>query len=137
MVTGGEAVPGVLFSLEIGVTEGPGIAEKVAERLGESVIFLCQRLIVHFFEEGGLFLIFGRSGNKVGVCLLIKTLMVGEHLVPDVSAATKGLLEQLLLLGGGVKAHFDGVILDYLSQSGVAVFLFLPHYTHPSPCAYP
>ena len=48
-------------------------------------------------------------------CLLVEPLLVGEHLVPDVPAAAKGLLKQLRLGRGGAEPDLQGGVLYHFT----------------------
>ena len=112
MVAGGKAVPVIFFALKPGIAKGRWIAEKIAERLGEPVVLLNQRLVVHLFEKRGLVFVLSRGGDKMLIRSVVELLVVGEHLVPDIPATAKGLLEQFRLLRVGIEPDFNGVVLN-------------------------
>ena len=51
----------------------------------------------------------------MGTCLQIESLLVGEHLVPEVAATVKGLFKELRLLLSGIEPCLNGDVLETLS----------------------
>lgn len=124
VVAGGETVPIILLPLVLGIAKGCRIAEEIAECLGKLLVFLRQCLIVHFSQERELLFIFCRGGDEMLVRSIVELLMVGEHLIPDIPAASESLLEQFLLSRCGVEPDFDGVVLNSgLRLTGICVAL--------------
>ena len=98
LVAGGKRVAVIFFSLKAGIAESTGIPKEVSKCLGELVVLLNQGLIIHLGEEGGALFILGRGWDEVDIGFQIKTLVVGEHLVLDISATAKGLLKEFFLV---------------------------------------
>ena len=96
MIAGGEGVPVIFFSLKAGIAESTGIPKEVYEMPGRACCAPESGLIIHLGEEGGALFILGRGWDEVDIGFQIKTLVVGEHLVPDISATAKGLFERVL-----------------------------------------
>lgn len=82
------------------------------EHLGQLVVLLNERLIVYLGQKRSFLFVLGRSGGKVLVGFQVKSLLVSQHIVPDVAAAAEGLLEQLGLGLVGIKASLGGGILN-------------------------
>ncbi len=112
MVTGGEGIPIRLFLFEVGAAEVSGVLEKYPERLGKSVIFLGEGLIVHLFQKGRVLFVLGGGGDEVPIRLQVEPLLVRQHMVPDIAAAAEGVLEQLRLGLRGVEPDLEGGVLN-------------------------
>ena len=112
LVADGKAVPIRLFPFVLGVTKRCRIAKKIAERLRQLVILLCQRLMGYFSQKWRLRLVFGGRRDKVRVGFKIEALLIGQHPIPHIAAAPEGLLKQLVLLGRGVNPNLNGGILQ-------------------------
>ena len=108
MVAGGKGIAVIFFSFKVGVTEGVGVFEEDAERLGEFIVFLDQGLVIDFSEDGGGVFVFSGGRDEVVTGFQIEPLLVGEHLVPDVAAAAEGFFEKLGLGRVGIEAGLDG-----------------------------
>ena len=120
MVAGREGVPVVLFPFEMGVSKGLRIFEEHAKGLGELVVLLNEGLIIDLFQKRRLFFVLRRRRNKVGVRLGVEALLVCQHLVPDVAAASEGFFKQLRLLRRGLKTHLDRGVLRLPALPGSA-----------------
>ena len=129
VVAGGKGIPVVFFSFEFGVPEALRILKEHAERLGELVVLLRQRLIIDFPQKRGAVFVLGRGRDEVLIGFQIESLLVGQHLVPNVPAAAEGLFEQLPLGLVGVEPDFDGDVTD--SAVVVRQFFRRPHTVHP------
>ena len=112
VVTGGEGIPIRLFLFEVGAAEVSGVLEKYPERLGKSVIFLGEGLIVHLFQKGRVLFVLGGGGDEVPIRLQVEPLLVRQHMVPDIAAAAEGVLEQLRLGLRGVEPDLEGGVLN-------------------------
>ncbi len=108
MVAGGEGIPVILPAFEIGIAERLRVFEEHPERLGELVVLLDQRLVIHLPQEGGLIFVLGRGGDEMGPGFQIKPLLVCQHPVPDVTAAAEGLFKELRLGRVGIEPDLDG-----------------------------
>ena len=108
MVAGGEGIPVSLLALEIGMTKVFGVLEEHPKRLGELVVLLNQGLIVDLLQERRSGLVLGRSGNEKSPGFVVEPLLIGQHPVPDVSAAAEGLFKQLRLFRSGIEADPEG-----------------------------
>ena len=71
-------------------------------------MLLNQRLIVYLGEERGLLFIFGWGGDEMDVGFHIKSLLIGQHPVPDIAAAAEGFFKQLRLSLVWIEAGLDG-----------------------------
>ena len=79
-------------------------------------MLLDQRLIVNLFQERSAVLVLGGGGDKVRPSLLVEPLLIGKHLVPDITAAAKCLFKQLRLGCGGIDTDLEGGELNLLSR---------------------
>ena len=107
----GKAVAPPFFPLIDGVPIGSGVVKEMLERPAEALVNLGQSAAVYLFQERGLRLVAGRRWNEVYVGLLIKLLLIGEHVVPQPATAAEGFFKQLRLPGRGGETHLDGGIL--------------------------
>ena len=130
VITGGEGVFVGLFPLEPGMAEAIGVFKKHPKSLGEPVVFLDERLIVHLGQERRGLFVLGRGGDEVLVGFQVKPLLVGQHPVPDVPAAAKGLFKQLRLGLRGAEPDLEGGILD---NPAILCALCARSARHPAP----
>ena len=112
VITGGERIPVSLFLFEVGIAKMRWVFEEYPECLRELVMLLNQRLIVYLFQKGRFLFVFGRGGDKVLVSFQVEPLLVGQHMVPDVTATAESVLEQFRLGLVGVKPDFEGGVLN-------------------------
>ena len=112
MIAGGEGIPVTLFPLEFGVSEVLRVFEERPKRLGELVVLLDEGLVVYLLQKGRSRFVFCRCGDEERAGFAVESLLVGEHLVPDIAAAAKGLFKELRLLRGGIKPDLEGSKLD-------------------------
>ena len=59
---------------------------------------------------------------------LIESLLIGEHLIPDVAAAAEGLLKQLRLGRGGIEPDLEGGEANGFAVLRFHAFGFLPRH---------
>ncbi len=112
------------------------VFEKHAKRLRQLVVFLNQRLVIHFFEKRSLFLILCRSGDKVGVGFDIKPLLVCQHSIPNITAAAEGFLKKRRLLRRRIKAGLNRVVLYRFSLCKGLTFAFSRRHFTPFPLCF-
>ena len=111
MVASSKGIPVSLFLFEFGIAETFRILEENAERLGQLVVLLDERLIIDLFQERRFLFVFGWSGNKVGVSLNIESLLIRQHPIPDIAATAKGVFKKFSLLLVRVEPRLDRAVL--------------------------
>ena len=81
-----------------------------------------QRLTVHIPEKGSFPLVMSGGGDIVEIGGRVEFPGVGQHPVPEVPAAAKGLLYQRRLDGSGVEADLDNGVLGRSALCGRNAF---------------
>lgn len=107
MVTGGKGISVILFSLEFGIPKAFRFLEEHTKCLAELIVFLNQRLVIYLAQKGCAILVLRWSWNEMPACFKIKSLLIGQHLIPDIPAAAKGFFKQLGLGCIGIEPDFD------------------------------
>ena len=129
MVTGSKGISVILFSLEFGIPKAFRFLEEHTKCLAELIVFLNQRLVIYLAQKGCAVLVLRWSWNEMPACFKIKSLLIGQHLIPDIPAAAKGFFKQLGLGCIGIEPDFDCDMTYALVSLPCCFFAVLMRFT--------
>ena len=126
----GKSIFSGLFRLILRITKVFRCPKEVQKCFPQILMYTAQRLTIHFGQEGRRFFIFSRGRDVMDIRCRIEFLHIGQHLIPEVTAAAESLFHQRGLCSIGIKPHFDDRVMGLSRWHSAAPF----PAAHPAAC---